>query len=260
MSRYVDPRTGEPVTAYSELTQTEWALFIDDDWKVRVQLHDQRRPALRELRHVQGQRRHAAQPDLRLRLDLQRAARRRARGLRRQVLSDRQQQPRAAPRLRVGSEGRRQDVGARRLRARVRPADEPAGRELPPQPAAARDGRARAVLRHAAVHLQPRRSVEAVSWLSGRSGAAGRPRPAQRRHRRARQPDDRRSEPAQSVHAQLVPRRAARDRLGIVADVNYLGSAGPQPVQRLQHQPLRRRSARRPVRRVQSELPARSTW
>jgi hypothetical protein len=34
MSRYVDPRTGEPVTAFSELTQTEWALFIDDDWKV----------------------------------------------------------------------------------------------------------------------------------------------------------------------------------------------------------------------------------
>jgi len=35
MSRYVDPRTGEPVTAYSELQQLEWALFIDDDWKVR---------------------------------------------------------------------------------------------------------------------------------------------------------------------------------------------------------------------------------
>jgi hypothetical protein len=34
MQRYVDPRTGEPVTAYSELTQTEWAFFIDDDWKV----------------------------------------------------------------------------------------------------------------------------------------------------------------------------------------------------------------------------------
>lgn len=34
MTRYVDPRTGEPVTAFSELTQTEWALFVDDDWKV----------------------------------------------------------------------------------------------------------------------------------------------------------------------------------------------------------------------------------
>ena len=34
MTRYVDPRTGEPVTAYSELTQTEWAIFINDDWKV----------------------------------------------------------------------------------------------------------------------------------------------------------------------------------------------------------------------------------
>ena len=34
MQRYVDPRTGEPVTAFSELTQTEWAAFIEDDWKV----------------------------------------------------------------------------------------------------------------------------------------------------------------------------------------------------------------------------------
>ena len=34
MTRYVDPRSGEPVTAYSELTQTEWAIFINDDWKV----------------------------------------------------------------------------------------------------------------------------------------------------------------------------------------------------------------------------------
>jgi hypothetical protein len=34
MRRYVDPRTGEPVTAYSELRQTEWAVFFNDDWKV----------------------------------------------------------------------------------------------------------------------------------------------------------------------------------------------------------------------------------
>jgi hypothetical protein len=38
MTRYVDPRSGEPVTAYSELTQTEWAIFINDDWKVRRNL------------------------------------------------------------------------------------------------------------------------------------------------------------------------------------------------------------------------------
>ena len=38
MSRYVDPRNGEPVTAFSELTQTEWAIFIDDDWKVSKNL------------------------------------------------------------------------------------------------------------------------------------------------------------------------------------------------------------------------------
>jgi len=38
MQRYVDPRTGEPVTAYSELAQTEWALFIEDDWKIKTNL------------------------------------------------------------------------------------------------------------------------------------------------------------------------------------------------------------------------------
>jgi Carboxypeptidase regulatory-like domain/TonB dependent receptor-like, beta-barrel len=38
MTRYVDPRTGEPVTAYSELRQTEWALFLNDDWKVTPNL------------------------------------------------------------------------------------------------------------------------------------------------------------------------------------------------------------------------------
>jgi Carboxypeptidase regulatory-like domain/TonB dependent receptor len=38
MSRYVDPRTGEPMTAFSELTQTEWAIFVDDDWKLSKNL------------------------------------------------------------------------------------------------------------------------------------------------------------------------------------------------------------------------------
>jgi TonB dependent receptor-like, beta-barrel len=38
MTRYVHPRTGEPVTAYSELQQTEWALFLNDDWKVTPNL------------------------------------------------------------------------------------------------------------------------------------------------------------------------------------------------------------------------------
>jgi TonB dependent receptor-like, beta-barrel len=38
MTRYVDPRTGEPVTAYSELAQTEWAVFIDDSWKLTSNL------------------------------------------------------------------------------------------------------------------------------------------------------------------------------------------------------------------------------
>jgi hypothetical protein len=38
VTRYVDPRSGEPVTAYSELAQTEWAVFIDDSWKVTSNL------------------------------------------------------------------------------------------------------------------------------------------------------------------------------------------------------------------------------
>jgi hypothetical protein len=38
MTRYVDPRSGEPVTAYSELAQTEWAVFIDDSWKLTSNL------------------------------------------------------------------------------------------------------------------------------------------------------------------------------------------------------------------------------
>lgn len=38
MTRYVDPRTGEPVTAYSELRQTEWAVFLNDDWKLNRNL------------------------------------------------------------------------------------------------------------------------------------------------------------------------------------------------------------------------------
>ena len=38
MNRYVDPRTGQPATAYSMLTQTEWALFWNDDWRISDRL------------------------------------------------------------------------------------------------------------------------------------------------------------------------------------------------------------------------------
>jgi hypothetical protein len=38
MNRYVDPRTGQPATAYSMLIQNEWALFLNDDWRVNDRL------------------------------------------------------------------------------------------------------------------------------------------------------------------------------------------------------------------------------
>ena len=196
MSRYVDPRTGEPQTAYSELTQTEWALFIDDDWKVRSNFtinvglryenygtFKDTDDTLRNLILGSGSTYN------------ERLANARVDFVDKFYPTDNNN---LGPRLGFAwdPEGRRQDVGSRRLRLVVRPSDEPAGRELPQQPAAARDGRPRAVLRHAAVHLQPRRSVEAVPRLPGRSGAASRSRLAQRRHRRARRAHDRRSEPA----------------------------------------------------------------
>ena len=54
MNRYVDSRSGQPATAYSELVQTEWALFWNDDWRLNERLTHQRRRALRELRDVRG--------------------------------------------------------------------------------------------------------------------------------------------------------------------------------------------------------------
>ncbi len=38
MTRYVDPRSGEPVTHTSGLRFWEWALFVNDDWKVSRRL------------------------------------------------------------------------------------------------------------------------------------------------------------------------------------------------------------------------------
>ena len=114
MTRYVDPRTGEPVTAYSELTQTEWAIFINDDWKVsrtltvnaglRYENYGTFKDSDGELRNLV----YGAGTSLR------RSARLGPGRLRRPVLPDRQQQPRAAARLRVGS---RAATAARRCAA-----------------------------------------------------------------------------------------------------------------------------------------------
>ena len=48
--------------------------------------------------------------------------------------------------------------------------------------------------------------------------------------------------------------------LGIVADFNYLGSSGRQPLQRLQHQPLRWRSASTAGSTASTRASSRSTW
>ena len=105
MNRYVDPRSGQPATAYSMLIQTEWALFWNDDWRRQRPADDQRRRAVRELRHLRGPGRDAPEPDHGVRQHGRRAPRLGPGGRRRQVLRARQQQLRTAPRIRVGSEG-----------------------------------------------------------------------------------------------------------------------------------------------------------
>ncbi len=76
MSRYVDPRTGEPVTAFSELTQTEWAIFIDDDWKVTPNLTINMGLRYENYGTFKDSRRHAAQHRARSGRDAVRADRR----------------------------------------------------------------------------------------------------------------------------------------------------------------------------------------
>ena len=156
---------------------------------------DQRRRALRELRDVRRSRGDPPQPDHERQRQLQRTAGGGESGHRRPLLRARQQQPCAASRVRVGSEGRREDVGPRRLRDRVRPPDEPARRELPAQPATARPGLPRPGVRHR-LHLQLGRPEPAELRLPRRSGAADGPRRAQRRAGRPRVPHDRRHRPA----------------------------------------------------------------
>ena len=253
MTRYVDPRTGEPVTAYSELTQTEWAVFINDDWKVgrnltinaglRYENYGTFKDSDDTLRNI------VFGPGS----TFERAAGLGPRRFRGQVLSDRQQQHRPAARIRVGSDrdGKMAVRGGYGLafdRLMNLPAEN--YRHSPPLRASVR---ARAVLRHAAVHLQPRRSVKPYHGYpvdpALQAGLI-----AEWRHRRPRAlttvDPDLKSPYAHNwfvgVQREIRHRRRRRRQL------HRLGR--PQPAQRLQHQPLHGRSDRRPVRRLQSKL------
>ena len=48
--RAVDPATGQPTTAYGKYLTNEWAVFFQDNWKVRPNLTLNLGPALRQLR------------------------------------------------------------------------------------------------------------------------------------------------------------------------------------------------------------------
>ena len=254
MTRYVDPRTGEPVTAYSELAQTEWAIFVDDSWKVTSNLtinaglryenygtFRDTDDTLRNLVFGPGaafeERLASARVDF---VD--------------KLLPVGQQQRGAPARIRVGSEGRRQDVHSWRLRPLLRSPDESPCGELQEQPAAARDRESRPVFWYTPVHLQPWRCRQAVSRLPGRSCAPGRSRLAQWNHRRAGRPHHRGSRSEESIRSQLVRRRPARALARHCRRRELRRIGRPEPAQRIQHQSLRRRPDRRPIRRLQSEL------
>ena len=100
-------------------------------------------------------------------------------------------------------------------------------------------GRPRAVLRHAAVHLQPRRSVasriSAIPSIRRCRSASTRATASSARASTLTTVDPDLQQP---VHAQLVLRRAARDRSRHRGRRQLLGIGRPQPLQRLQHQPL----------------------
>ena len=253
MTRYVDPRTGEPVTAYSELTQTEWAIFINDDWKVtsnftinaglRYENYGTFKDSddgLRNLIFGPG-----ATPNDRL-------ASARVDFVDKFFPTDNNN---IAPRLGFAwdptGDGRtsvRGGYGVAFDRLMNLPTEN--YRHSPPLRASVALGQ----FFGTPVHLRPRRSVEALSRLPGRSRAAGRPRSPQRRHRGAGQPDDRRSRPDQSRRPQLVRRRPARALVGHRRRRELHGIGRAQSAQRLQRQQVPRRSPRRPVRRIQPEL------
>ena len=105
MTRYVDPRTRRAGDGVLGADADGVGHLHQRRLEGAPQRHDQRRSPVRELRDLQGQRRHAAQHRVRSRLDVRGTAGLRARRFRRPVLPDRQQQRRAAARVRVGPDG-----------------------------------------------------------------------------------------------------------------------------------------------------------
>ena len=209
MTRYVDPRTGEPVTAYSELTQTEWALFINDDWKVtrnltlnvglRYENYGTFKDSDDTLRNI------VFGPGATF---TERLASARVDFVDEFFPTDNNN---IGPRLGfawdptgTGETAVRGGYGLAFDRLMNLPAEN--YRHSPPL-------RASVVLGQQFGTPQFTYSLgdpsEAVPRLSGRSRAAGRSRLAQRRHRRAREPHDRRSGAGEPVRPQLVPGRPA---------------------------------------------------
>ena len=152
----------------------------------------------------------------------------------------------------MGSEGRREDVGPRRLRDRVRPPDEPARRELPAQPAAARQvSLGQAFGTNFTYSLgdpnQPNFGYPVdpalQTGLDEHNGVRG-----------ARVSLTTVDTGLRSPYAHTWFVGVQREISGTSSPTRTTSGPGPQPAQRLQREPLRGRHARRPVQRVQPEL------